>query len=172
MPEEVSPAFLSMAEVKVEEDDEEEDNSEINKHYVVAKDREVDPNVRHDYLEEDEGDASRDDLASGQGSIPSPATCLTPPRPKKRARTADCSADPERLMRDYFHKAAYIKVPPSPFTPPTEEDDLEKFLMSMACTIRRLPVRTQADLKFKIHQLIYQAEMEALYPETPSSSNM
>lgn len=42
----------------------------------------------------------------------------------------------------------------------SQEDDLSLFMRSMAQTMRRLPPRQRAVLKYQIHALVHKAEME------------
>lgn len=54
--------------------------------------------------------------------------------------------------------------------PPNEkEDDLDHPMTLMSSTIRKLPARVQADVKFRIHSLVNQAEMKYMYPSDVSS---
>lgn len=42
------------------------------------------------------------------------------------------------------------------------QDDLEPFLRSMSIVVRRFPERERSELKFKIHELVHQAQMKHL----------
>ena len=58
----------------------------------------------------------------------------------------------------------YLERKESCSTKPKEEDDVDKFLGSMAATMKKFPERVKAEVKFKIHQIIHQAEMDVMYP--------
>ena len=40
-----------------------------------------------------------------------------------------------------------------------KEDDIDHFMKSMAPTIRKLPTRMKADVKYRIHGIVHEAEM-------------
>lgn len=50
-----------------------------------------------------------------------------------------------------------------------QEDELDAFFKSMASSMRKMPEHTKAKLKFKIHELVHRAEMEAMYEASGSS---
>lgn len=54
---------------------------------------------------------------------------------------------------------ASLPRPPLPQTSPEDEDEM--FFKSLSPSIRRLPLTRRARLRFEIHQLVYQAELEA-----------
>lgn len=56
-----------------------------------------------------------------------------------------------------------------------EEDHLELFGKSIVATMRNLPPRVVVDLKMKINQLVYQAEIteiNRLHPDAENTSNV
>ncbi|KAL0146665.1 hypothetical protein M9458_058005 [Cirrhinus mrigala] len=54
---------------------------------------------------------------------------------------------------------ASLPRPPLPQTSPEDEDEI--FFKSLLPSIRRLPLTRRGRLRFEIHQLVYQAELEA-----------
>lgn len=66
----------------------------------------------------------------------------------------------------------YLKKKTSTTVTSEEPDEIDLFLKSMASTIRKLPARKRADVRFQIHNIVHQAEMECLYPPTPPPTRL
>lgn len=49
---------------------------------------------------------------------------------------------------------------------PTEIDEIDHFFSCMASILRRLPERTRSKIKFKIHKIVHEAEIQALRPSS------
>lgn len=45
-----------------------------------------------------------------------------------------------------------------------KDDDTDQFMKAMATSIRKLPPRVRAEVKYKIHGLVHDAEMTHLFP--------
>lgn len=114
-------------------------------------------------IEFDEGTDTGDSQESLTSPPPAPSTTTSPlsdstPRPNRKGRKRGSSLDVERSILEYLQQKK------ASTTVPTKEDDIGKFFESMAATVRKLPDRMQADVKFQIHQLVHQSEMQVLYP--------
>ncbi|MES1922383.1 hypothetical protein MHBO_003891 [Bonamia ostreae] len=64
----------------------------------------------------------------------------------------------DQTICNYFKKAS---VPAKAAEKP---DDVDLFLQPMVGTIRKLPARQRAEVKFKIHEVVHKAEMSCMYP--------
>lgn len=51
-------------------------------------------------------------------------------------------------------------------------DDVDLFLQSMADTIKKLPARKRAEVKFQIHSIVHKAEMQCCFPPQTTPFDM
>ena len=76
---------------------------------------------------------------------------------RKQKRTQDDSDD--------TLSCSYLKKSRTSGKREEKRDDVDLFLQSMATTIRKLPARTRAEVKFKIHSIVHEAEMQFCFPD-------
>ncbi|XP_064630942.1 uncharacterized protein LOC135494356 [Lineus longissimus] len=103
--------------------------------------------------------------SSKVADIPSTSTSLIPastPRPppkKRRCFKAQAADEVEVAIVDYLK----AKKEPTPKRAEETDDYVTLFLNSMANSIRKLPAKAQAEVRFSIHKVVHDAEMEHLY---------
>ena len=79
---------------------------------------------------------------------PTPATSTS----TKRMKTNASSLEVDKSIIDYLHRSQNKQA----------EDDIDQFFRSMAHSVRKLSSIRRAEVKFKIHQIVHDAEMEHL----------
>ena len=100
---------------------------------------------------------------------PLPLTFTPSRQVRKKLKTSNPSQEVDQLMEKYLESR--IVQPSMSSSKPPKEDEIEKFLLSMAPTLRKMPERVLADVKFQIHQVIHQAEMEIMHPPASPTQN-
>ncbi|XP_064597534.1 transcription factor Adf-1-like [Liolophura sinensis] len=83
---------------------------------------------------------------------------------RKQRRTQD---DLDATLCHYLKKKSR-----TPEKREEKQDDVDLFLLSMAGTIRKLPARKRTEVKFKIHSVVHQAEMQCCFPEMSTPVDM
>ena len=73
---------------------------------------------------------------------------------KRRHENSSTSAEVDRSIISYLESKKS-----------NQPDDIDNFFSSMASSVRALPPKKRAEVKFTIHQIIHNAEMEATESE-------
>jgi len=117
--------------------------------------------LQPDNLTDEEDDASEEsDLLPGQDCPVTPSdhrVASTNHSKLKQKRTKD---DLDATLCEYLKKKSS-----TPVKADEKQDDVDLFLMSMAESIRKLPARKRAEVKFKIHSIVHEAEMQSCFPQ-------
>ena len=91
-------------------------------------------------------------------------------RPVTPSNSSVASSHPKRKQKPTHHDldatfCQYLKKKSrSPVKIEEKQDDVDLFLQSMAGTIRKLPAHERAEVKFKIHSIVHEAEMQCCFP--------
>ncbi|KAK3779418.1 hypothetical protein RRG08_015819 [Elysia crispata] len=83
---------------------------------------------------------------------------------RKQKRTQD---DLDATLCQYLKKKSR-----TPKKREEKQDDVDLFLQPMAGTIRKLPARARAEVKFKIHSIVHEAEMQCWFPKMTTQFDM
>ena len=109
---------------------------------------------------------SLSDLSSSESRSSCPAPPLPcvprPSRPAPKKLKKNMSLEIDYLIAKYLESRI-----DQPSAEAEHDDGIEKFLLSMAPTLQKMPERVLADVKFKIHKVIHQAGMETMYTPEP-----
>ncbi|KAL2091649.1 hypothetical protein ACEWY4_013912 [Coilia grayii] len=109
-------------------------------------------------------DVDQGSSQAGESASPSPLKqasdppCTPPGPPPKRQRKERLTSFEERML-------SAVEGLPRQSAPP-DEDDL--FFQGLMPILKRLPPRKKSQLKFKFHQMVYEAEMEAMERQSQS----
>ena len=83
---------------------------------------------------------------------------------RKQKRTQD---DLDATLCRYLKKKSH-----SPKKTEEKQDDVDLFLQSMAASIRKLAASKRAEVKFKIHSIVHEAEMQCCFPQMMTPFDM
>ncbi|XP_041377058.1 uncharacterized protein LOC121389477 [Gigantopelta aegis] len=98
-----------------------------------------------------------------------PTTPVTHGKRKRNLNTKECvDQSVGALLTEKENEI--IKKRNAPSVEKADDDDVDQFLKSMATTIRKLPARAVADVKYKIHGIIHEAEMLYMFPSQDNYS--
>ena len=123
--------------------------------------------LQPDNFTDEEDDASQiSDLQPRQDPVtPSnPSVASSSHSKRKQKHTQD---DLDATLCQYLKKKSR-----SPVKTEEKQDDVDLFLQSMAGTISKLPARKQAEVKFKIHSIVHEAEMQCCFPQVMTPLDM
>ena len=94
---------------------------------------------------------------SSVSSRPTIPTLLRPSGNRKRKAAENDTVD--AAIADFLTEKKKVLMNKRTAAVEEKEDDIGHFMKSMAATIRKLPTHARADIKYRIHGIVHEAEM-------------